>query len=251
MLEAMTVRGSRRAGGARALSVLAGAVLAGALTACQVLPWRRDTCSGEVADLGVQEAHIVHVRVELEREGHTRRHEVIVRVAPGQITAVGLTPMGTHAFRVSHDASGIEVENHIGRYLGYAPRLVYDAVARAFLAPGAVASPNAEVDSESCGYRARLVLVSDQPALPESAGGSGRASARRTSAAGISASAQPRSAASAAAAPIASPVASAVPSTRSAPRASWLAERQRPAMPSRGCDRLTSAPSGTPLGPFG
>ena len=49
----------------------------------------------------------------------------------------------------------------------------------------------------------------------------------------------------------ASPVASAVPTTRSAPSASWLADRQRPAIPSRGCERLTSAPSGIEQAPAG
>src|SRR5262245_27504971 len=85
--------------------------------------------------------------------------------------------------------------------------------------------------------------------------GSPRAASSRilrfTSRGATSARAAPVSAASAAAIPMASPVASAVPTTRSAPSASWLAERQRPAMPSRGCERLTSAPSGIEQAPAG
>ena len=67
----------------------------------------------------------------------------------------------------------------------------------------------------------------------------------------IARSSPPAAAASAAAAPIASPIASAVPSTRSAPIASWLAEAQRPATPSRPWRAATSAPRGTELGPLG
>ena len=75
---------------------------------------------------------------------------------------------------------------------------------------------------------------------------------RARTAAGVTASsATPASAASAAAMPIACPVAIAVPITRSAPSASCVAETQRPAMPRRGCVRLTRAPSGIELGPAG
>jgi hypothetical protein len=148
------------------------------LSGCQHLA--PPPCSGERADLD-SGPRTLHVRLELIRDGGERRHEVLVSVASGRITAVGLTPLGTAAFALTHDAAGLEVENRIGRHLGYQPRRVYDAIVHAYLARpdrAAAAGPDAapvtavvtradddiRVDNERCGYRARLVTVSDERA---------------------------------------------------------------------------------------
>ena len=132
-------------------------------------------CSGQVADLA-SEPRELHVRLELTRMGTTHRHEVVVRVEPGHITAIGLTPLRTPAFQLSQDGSGLSVENRIGRYLGYKPERVYDAIAHAFLArpPGpddppvsAVVTSGADgvlVVNDRCGYSARLVVIADERA---------------------------------------------------------------------------------------
>ena len=119
---------------------------------------------------------MLHLRLELTRDGRTRRHEVIVQVEPGQVRAIGLTPLGTAAFGLTHDATGVEVENRIGRHLGYQPRRVYDAIVHAYLArtPGPDDPPatafvtrgpdGLRVENDRCGYSARLVSISDERA---------------------------------------------------------------------------------------
>jgi hypothetical protein len=152
--------------------------LACAATACQHLAWLGASCSGGSADLDAATPRRLHVRVELLRYGQPQRHEVVVRVDPGHIVAVGLTPMGTQAYRVSHDRDGLAVDNRVGRFLDYRPELVYDAIARAYLAgevraadaaDGAVVTRTdggARVESSRCGYVARLVVVTDGPVEP-------------------------------------------------------------------------------------
>ena len=148
--------------------------LAFAFAACQHIG--PPPCSGEVADLAAPGRGKLHVRLELTREGSFRRHEVVVQVEPGHISVIGLTPLGTPAFRLSHGDTGIEVENRIGRYLGYKPRRVYDAIVHAFLArrsgpddPAVSAVVTAGPDgirvaNDRCGYSARLVVISDERA---------------------------------------------------------------------------------------
>lgn len=132
-------------------------------------------CSGEAADLAVPGRRDLHVRLALTREGSTRRYEVALQVEPGRVTAIGLTPMGTPAFRVTHDADGVESDNGIGRFLGYAPRRAYDAIANALLArPDPDAPPRSalvttgpdgiRIENPRCGYSARLVVISDERA---------------------------------------------------------------------------------------
>jgi len=145
--------------------------IAPALVCCQHLG--RAACSGEIADLA-SAPRLLHVRVELVRDGRERRHEVRVQVEPGRITAVGLTPLGTSAYTLTHDPGGIQVDNRIGRHLGYEPRRVYDAIVHAYLArppqpddPPSTASVTGSEDgvrvaNERCGYRARLVAISDE-----------------------------------------------------------------------------------------
>jgi hypothetical protein len=151
-------------------------LLACAASACQHLGALGVSCSGASADLDAAEPRRLHVRVELTRRGQPQRHEVVVRVDPGHIVAVGLTPMGTQAFRVSHDRDGLVVDNRIGRYLEYRPELVYDAIARAYLAGDPAQAEHgahvtreaggARVESDRCGYVARLVVVTDGPIRP-------------------------------------------------------------------------------------
>jgi hypothetical protein len=148
-------------------------VLAPAIASCQ--HWGPAGCSGESADLAAAPRRL-HLRVELVRGDETTRHELRVRVEPGLITAVGLTPMGTSAYALTHGPDGLRVDNRIGRHLGYAPRRVYDALVHAYLArprrpddptPAPRVSRGADgvrVANERCGYRARLVAISDERA---------------------------------------------------------------------------------------
>jgi hypothetical protein len=154
-------------------------VLACAAVGCQHLALLGASCSGDAADLDASAPRRLHVRVELVRRGQPQRHEVVVRVDPGHIVAVGLTPMGTQAFRLTHDRDGLDVDNRVGRFLDYRPELVYDAIARAFLAGDAGAARaehgarivrepgGVRVESDGCGYVARLVVVTDGPIEPK------------------------------------------------------------------------------------
>jgi hypothetical protein len=146
--------------------------VAPALVSCQHLG--PTGCSGERADLASPPRRL-HLRVELARGEQTSRHELRVQVEPGRITAVGLTPLGTRAYALTHEPDGIRVDNRIGRHLGYDPRRVYDAIAHAYLArapgPGDPPGPlvtrgddEVRVANERCGYRARLVAISDERA---------------------------------------------------------------------------------------
>lgn len=132
------------------------------------------SCSGEVADPSTATPRRLHVRLLLTRQGREQRHEVIVDSEPGRVLAIGLTPMGTVAYRVIHDAEGVQVRNGLGRFLGLDPELAYDAIVRS-LAVG-VAAPSARVDGDAlsltrdeCRYRARLVVISDRPTPPPGA----------------------------------------------------------------------------------
>jgi len=127
-------------------------------------------CSGEVARLDAAPRRL-HLRVLLERDGSEERHEAVVRVRPGRIEAIGLTPMGTQAWRLVHDRDGVEVENRIGRHLGLSPWLAYDAIAHALLAADAAPATRAtELERPACGYRARVVALADAPLGPEANG---------------------------------------------------------------------------------
>ncbi len=136
-------------------------LLACALTGC-LQP--RPECSGEVAGLDVGEPRRLHVRVLLTRNDRAQRHEVVVSAEPGRIVAIGLTPMGTQAYRLVHDRDGIEVENRVGRHLGLSPRLAYDAIAHGYLVGHDPGQAHARRSSErpGCGYAAQIVLVSDE-----------------------------------------------------------------------------------------
>jgi len=126
-------------------------------------------CSGEIADPSAATFRQLHVRALLTHEGREQRHEVVVDSAPGRITAVGLTPMGTVAYRLSHEPERISVENRVGRALGLDPELAYDAIARGLLVPQ---GGSAEVDAgghisitrDECHYHAELIVVSDRRA---------------------------------------------------------------------------------------
>lgn len=155
----MDARGRRRAATRRC----ALALLAGALLRC-LHPAPGPECSGAGIDLDALRDETLRVRVLLFRDGEAQRHEVVVRTRPGRVEAIGLTPVGTQAFRVSHDRAGIEVENRIGRHLSLSPRLAYDAIARTYLASAAARPGEAHLARAECGYEARLLLVSEQEA---------------------------------------------------------------------------------------
>lgn len=129
-------------------------------------------CSGEIADPSAATFRQLHVRALLTHEGREQRHEVVVDSAPGRITAVGLTPMGTVAYRLSHDPERITVENRIGRALGLDPELAYDAIVHGVLVPQGDAPEPRAVDAggrisitrDECRYHAQLMVVSDRRA---------------------------------------------------------------------------------------
>jgi hypothetical protein len=143
-----------------------------ALAGCRHLGAAAPYCSGESARPGALAPRTLHVRAELARDGDERRHEAVIEVEAERIVLVGLTPLGTRAFVVEAGAHGLAIDEGIGRRLGLSPRLLYDAVARAYLAPP---SPDAEpepralvsveaggvtrVSNPRCGYEAKLVLV--------------------------------------------------------------------------------------------
>jgi hypothetical protein len=147
-----------------------------ALAGCRHLGAADARCSGEVAWGGALEPRVLHVRAQLTHDGATRRHEAVVQVERERILLVGLTPIGTRAFVIEARPDGLEVDEGIGGRLGQSPRLLWDAIARAYLAPESPAAepePRARVDFEAsgaarvtnprCGYDARLVLVSQPP----------------------------------------------------------------------------------------
>ena len=113
--------------------------LATGVAGCQHPTDRPDHCSGDVAALG-DRTGTLHVRAELSplsQGGQGQRHEAVVQIRPEAISLVGLTPMGTQAFELTRNADGLTLENRVGRFLGMTPRLLYDAVARGYLASGA------------------------------------------------------------------------------------------------------------------
>ena len=118
---------------------------------------------GEVADPATVPEQRVHVRMLLTRDGRDQRHEVVVETRPGRITAFGLTPMGTLAYRVDHDEHGVEVENRVGRFLGLDAGRAYDAIARGLLLADSAAARDLSVDGGACGYQARIRVLSDPP----------------------------------------------------------------------------------------
>lgn len=159
----------RRAGALALLCALA--------TSCQHLGGARGACTGSVAVAGAPRT--LHLRVLLEHDGARRRHETVVQVEAERIRVIGLTPMGTRAFTLTDQAERLELDDRVGRRMGQNPRLVYDAIAHAFLAPTSgddagtdeVAVlrepgplPAARVRNPGCGYEAWLVVLSDDAA---------------------------------------------------------------------------------------
>lgn len=152
--------------GCSALARVGRAVLAlqaaASLSCLHAVP--TDACSGAATPLDALRPERLHVRVLLEHDGRSQRHEVVVEARPGRVEATGLTPFGTRAYHLARDRDGITVENRVGSHLSLSPRLAYDAIARAYLTPsGAQAAAETRVERPECGYTARLVLVSRQP----------------------------------------------------------------------------------------
>jgi hypothetical protein len=153
---------SRRAGALALLCALA--------TSCQHLGGARGACAGSVAVAGAPRT--LHLRVLLEHDGVRQRHEAVVQVEAERIRVFGLTPMGTRAFTLTDQAERLELDDRVGRRMGLNPRLVYDAIAHAFLAPPSGGDdlvvlrepgplPAARVRNPGCGYEAWLVVLSD------------------------------------------------------------------------------------------
>jgi hypothetical protein len=155
----------------------------GQLLLCAPLAWlacegpilyQAPPCSGETGDPAAMAERRLHVRVLLDHEGREQRHELVVDTEPGRVVAVGLTPMGTLAYRIDHDALGVRIENRMGRFLGLDADLAYDAVVRGLLvgpaSPPVAGDPDTtaeggglSVTRADCRYTARLVVVSDRP----------------------------------------------------------------------------------------
>jgi hypothetical protein len=146
------------------------------LAGCQHFAEMGAACSCDVARAGELAPRVLHVRAQLTRGGTTRRHEAVVEVANGRVTLVALTPIGTRAFVVTDGPEGLAIDDGVSWHLGQSPRLLYDAIARAYLAPpdasaveesgaAVVIDPNGvtRVTNPRCGYAARLVLVPNEP----------------------------------------------------------------------------------------
>jgi hypothetical protein len=141
-------------------------------TGCQFWGIPREHCSGAVAVTNAPRT--LHVRVQLTHAGAYRRHEAVVQVEAERIRVVGLTPMGTRAFGIEHAGERIEIENRVGGFMGQRPRLVYDAIARAFLAPPAADATPTPLPhgGERMGETSRHGEVAERRYLPlEGAGG--------------------------------------------------------------------------------
>ena len=63
-----------------------------------------------MASLDVGEPRRLHVRVLLTRDDRAQRHEVVVSAEPGRIVAIGLTPLGTEAYRIEGGKVGAPVK---------------------------------------------------------------------------------------------------------------------------------------------
>ena len=120
-------------------------------------------CAGGGLALDTLEARRLHVRVLLVRGDDEERHELVLELRPGRVDAVGLTPMGTEAYRLRHDADGLHVESRVGRFLGLSPKRAYDAVVRSLAGSRLRDAPSREIDAPDCGYRARVVPLADGP----------------------------------------------------------------------------------------
>jgi hypothetical protein len=148
------------------------AIVLAALLGCRHLGASETGCSGEGVRFGALTPRTLHVRAQLVQGGVATRHEAVVQIARDAVTLVGLTPIGTRAFAVEAGPRGLALDEGIGGRMGQSPHLLYDAVARAWLAPLDAADeppPPAVVTHEPegavrvanprCGYEARLLLM--------------------------------------------------------------------------------------------
>jgi hypothetical protein len=159
------------------------AVVLAALLGCRHLGASEAGCSGEGVRFGALAPRTLHVRAQLVQGGVATRHEAVVQIAREAVTLVGLTPIGTRAFALEAGPRGLALDEGIGGRMGQSPRLLWDAVARAWLAPPDAAGeppPPAVVTHEPegavrvanprCGYEARLLIVSEAPPAAEATG---------------------------------------------------------------------------------
>jgi hypothetical protein len=102
---------------------------------CQHLGFGSDACSGAGARDRLPGEFSLHVRARIMDGGEAQRHEAWVQVSKRRVTLVGLTPLGTQAYTLVLDGESSDLDNRIGRHLGLDPRLLLDAVARAWIAP--------------------------------------------------------------------------------------------------------------------
>ncbi|MGH0033312.1 MAG: DUF3261 domain-containing protein [Myxococcota bacterium] len=145
-----------------------------ALGGCAGFPYRAPPCTGEVVAVGDVPPGQTHLRVELTHDGRVQRHELVVVARAESVDVVGLTPLGTVAYRLSQDAGGTEVENRVGRMIGLDARLAWDAVAHGVLAtgtsvPGVRVARDGDavrVENDVCDYRAVVVTIGAPDAPP-------------------------------------------------------------------------------------
>jgi hypothetical protein len=79
--------------------------------------------------------------------------DVVVQLAQGKLTLVGLTPFGTRAFVLEQHGTAIKLEKFIDRELPFDPRYVLDDVHRVFFRKVLGAQGSGEFSAEDNGER--------------------------------------------------------------------------------------------------
>jgi hypothetical protein len=79
--------------------------------------------------------------------------DVVVQLAQGKLTLVGLTPFGTRAFVLEQQGTAIKLEKFIDRELPFDPRYVLDDVHRVFFRKVPGAQGSGEFSAEDHGER--------------------------------------------------------------------------------------------------
>lgn len=133
--------------------------------------WIPPDCTGGILEPADLVPRQLLLRVLLTHRGVEQRHQVAIDASPGRVVGVGLTPIGTVAYRLRHDAEGLEIENRVGGFLGLDAKRAYDAIVRGLLVVPAPAEEGfarevpgdheVRVVREVCRYEASLRVVSD------------------------------------------------------------------------------------------
>jgi hypothetical protein len=88
--------------------------------------------------------------------------DVVVQLAQGKLTIVGLTPFGTRAFVLTQDGTEVELQKFINRELPFNPRYVLDDVHRVFFR-GLSGAPDGENERDDHGERISEVIRGGAP----------------------------------------------------------------------------------------